>query len=92
MQRVHIVITSCNSIIYKVVNGGTQRSNHIKEIKYIDIGSSFIKHIFLSKMQQTVCQSELQFRRNFVSKNRTNKRFHPYMHACSLIEFLRYVV
>ena len=55
MQRVHIVITSCNSIIYKVVNGGTQRCNHIKEIKYIDIGSSFVKHIFLSKMQQAVC-------------------------------------
>ena len=52
MQIVHIVITSCNSIIYKVEIGGTHRCNHIKEIKYIDIGYSFVKHIFMSKTQQ----------------------------------------
>ena len=61
----------------------------IKEIKYIDIRSNFVQHIFFSKMQQMVCQSESWFRRNYILKNQTNKRFHPCMHA--VIEYLCYV-
>jgi len=46
MQIVHIVITSCTSIIYKVETGGTHRCNPIKEIKYIDIGYSFVNQSY----------------------------------------------
>ena len=60
-----------------------------KEVKYIDIGSSFVEHIFLSKMQQSVCQSELRFRKILFQRIEPTKI--PSMHTYSLVEFLCYV-
>ena len=53
----------------------------IKEIRYTDIGSSFIKHIFLVRCNRWFVNvsyglQEILFQRIF-----DNKRFYPCMHA-----------